>query len=77
MDPRGYVTTVEIRRALHDMYEQDSETNLQKALLRLLSDDLKPVDEKGRWRPSPLVVLLVSLFIALVGIFLYFCVGAK
>ena len=28
---------------------------LQKALLRSLADDLKPVDEKGRWKPSPLL----------------------
>jgi hypothetical protein len=77
MDTRGYVTTAETRQALRKVYQEDGETNLQKAFLDALSDDLKPTDEKGRWRPNTLIVLLAILLIALFGIFLYFSVGAK
>jgi hypothetical protein len=77
MDTRGYVTTAETRQALRKVYQEDGETNLQKAFLDALSDDLKPTDEKGRWRPNTLIVLLAILLIALFGIFLYFSVGAE
>ena len=52
-------------------------SNLQNALLESLSDELKPVDEKGRWKPSPLLVLTVVLLCALVGVFIYFSVGGR
>jgi hypothetical protein len=77
MDAQGHVTAEEIRRALLSMYRGDTESNLQQALLRLLADELKPVDEKGRWKPSPLLVLVALLMCALIGIFLYFTLGAR
>ena len=55
----------------------DPESNLQKALLHSLADGLKPVDEKGRWKPSPLLVLLFLLLFALIGVFLYFSIGVR
>jgi hypothetical protein len=55
----------------------DAESNLQNALLESLSDELRPVDEKGRWKPSPLLVLTVVLLCALLGIFIYFSVGGR
>jgi hypothetical protein len=58
------------------MYRGDPESNLQQALLRLLADDLKPVDEKGRWKPSPLLILVAVLACAVVGVFFYFTLGA-
>ena len=45
--------------------------------LNSLSDELKPVDEKGRWKPSPLLVLTVVLLCALVGVFIYFSIGGR
>ncbi len=66
----------EIRAALRSVYREDPESNLQKALLRVLADDLKPVDEKGRWKPSPLLLLIAVLVCALIGVFLYFTLGA-
>ncbi len=77
MDAQGHVTPEEIRRALLSMYQGDSESNLQQALLRLLSDDLKPLDEQGRWRPSPLLILVAVLVCALIGVFFYFTIGAR
>jgi hypothetical protein len=77
MDQRGYVTSTEMRQALRTVYQQDGETNLHKALLHALADDLRPIDENGRWRPNTLIVLLAVLLIALVGIFLYFSIGSR
>jgi len=77
MDSRGYVTSAEMRQALRKVYRQDGETNIQKALLHALADDIRPIDEKGRWRPNTLIVLVTVLLIALLGIFLYFSIGAR
>lgn len=77
MDPQGYVTFAEMRRALRRIYQEDGETNLHKALLHALADDLRPVDQKGRWRPNTLLVLLAVLLIAFLSIFLYFSIGVR
>jgi hypothetical protein len=76
MDAQGHVTSEEIRKALLAMYCGDTESNLQQALLRFLADELKPVDEKGRWKPSPLLILIAVLASALGGVFFYFTLGA-
>jgi hypothetical protein len=76
MDAQGHVSPEEVRAALIAIYRGDPESNLQKALLRVLADDLKPVDEKGRWKPSPLLLLVALLLCALVGVFFYFTLGA-
>jgi len=75
MDALGYISAEEVRQALRQIYLSDSESNLQNALLESLSDELKPVDEKGRWKPSPLLVLTVVLLCTLIGVFIYFSIG--
>lgn len=77
MDAPGYISPEEARRALRSVYRGDSETNLEKAVLESLSNDLKPIDEKGRRKPSSLLVLLFLLVCALAGSFLYFSLGAR
>ena len=77
MDALGYISAEEVRQALRQIYRSDAESNLQNALLESLSDELRPVDEKGRWKPSPLLVLTFVLLCALVGIFIYFSVGGR
>ena len=72
MDAQGRVTVEEVHKAMLEVYGQDREANLQKALLHALRDDLKPVNDKGRWKANPLLVLVAFLLIAVVGIFLYF-----
>jgi len=72
MDAHGHVSSEEVRIALRSIYRDDPESNLQKALLRSLADDLKPVDERGRWKPSPLLILAAALLCALLGVFFYF-----
>jgi hypothetical protein len=76
MDSRGYVTIAETRKALREVYKQDGEINLQDVMRRALSDDLKPFDEKGRWRPSSLLILAGAIVFALISIFAYFSIGA-
>ena len=77
MDAQGYISPEELRQALRTIYRSDVEANLHSALLQSLSDSLKPVDEKGRWKPSPLLVLLVALLCALIVVFLYFSIGGR
>jgi hypothetical protein len=77
MDSLGYISAEEVRQALRQIYLSDAGSNLQNALLESLSDELKPVDEKGRWKPSPLLVLTIVLLCALVGVFVYFSVGGR
>jgi hypothetical protein len=75
MDAQGNISAEEVRQALRQIYFSDAESNLQNALLESLSDELKPVDEKGRWKPSPLLVLTVVLLCTLIGVFIYFSIG--
>ena len=74
-DIRGNVTAEETRQAMRALYRKDAETNLQTAFARALADDLKPVDENGKWRPSTLLVLGCALLLAFAGVFVYFSIG--
>lgn len=75
MDHSGNITPEETREALRVLYRSDPETNLQKAFLRALSDDLKPVNKRGGWNPRSLLVLLSVFALALAGVFFYFTMG--
>jgi hypothetical protein len=77
MDDLGYISAEEVRQALRKIYLADIESNLQNALRESLSDELRPVDEKGRWKPSPLLVLTVVIVCALAGVFIYFSIGGR
>jgi hypothetical protein len=77
MDAQAYISAEEVRQALRQIYRGDAESNLQNALRESLSDELRPVDEKGRWKPSPLIVLTVVLLCALAGVFIYFSIGGR
>ena len=77
MEAQGYILPDEVRQALRQIYLSDAETNLQSSLLESLSDELKPIDEKGRWKPSPLLILTLVMLCALLGVFVYFSVGGR
>jgi hypothetical protein len=77
LDTQGNISPDEVRQALRQIYLSDEETNLESSLLEFLSDELKPIDEKGRWKPSPLLILALVLMCALVGVFVYFSVGGR
>jgi hypothetical protein len=75
MDAVGYVTQEDVRQALRKLHSEDIETNPEKALRQAFADDLRPVDERGRWKPSSLVILVGVIAGALLGVFLYFSLG--
>jgi hypothetical protein len=75
MDAAGYVTPEEVRLALRKLHSEDGETNPEKALRSALADDLRPVDERGRLKPSSLMILVGVIVSALLGVFLYFSLG--
>jgi hypothetical protein len=75
MDSQGRVTPDETRIAMQQLYRQDGEANLQKALLHALRDDLKPLNAQGRRKANSMLVLGAFLFLAIVGVFLYFSRG--
>ena len=75
LDIRGNVTAEETRQAMRVLCRKDSEINLQTAFARALADDLKPVDENGKWRPSSLLVLGCAFLLAFAGVFVYFSIG--
>lgn len=75
MNTHGYISVEDAREALLQVYRNDSESNLQTALLESLSDELKPIGARGRRRPNPTLVLSFLLLCALVGVFVYFSVG--
>ncbi len=77
MDTQGYISPQEVRQALRQIYLSAAETNLQSSLLESFSDELKPIDEKGHWKPSPLLILTLVLLCALLGVFVYFSVGGR
>lgn len=77
MAGQSYISPQEVRQALRSVYRNDVESDLQKALISSLSDGIKPVDDKGRWKPSPVLILLAALAFALAGVFLYFSVGGQ
>ena len=77
MDAQGYISPDEVRRALRQINLNDVETNLQSSLFESLSDELKPINEKGRWKPSPLLILTIVLLCALLGVFVYFTTGGR
>lgn len=75
MDAASYITPEEVRLALRKLHSGDAETNPELALRAALADDLKPIDARGRWKPSSLVILVGVIACALLGIFLYFSLG--
>ena len=75
MDAAGYITPEEVRLALRKLHSEDTETNPEKALRSALANDLKPVDARGHWKPSSLVILAGFFVLALLGVFLYFSLG--
>jgi hypothetical protein len=77
MDAQRYISAEEVHSALRQIYRSDAECNLQNAIRESLANELRPADEKGRWRPSPLLVLVLILLCALLGVFVYFSAGAR
>ena len=72
-----YLSAEEVRQALRRIYHGDTESNLPTALIEAFSDELRPLDQKGGRKLSPLLVLSFFLLCALVGVFVFFSVGGR
>lgn len=72
-----FLTTEDAREILRRAYRSDSEINLKAILLRGASDPIKPVSEKGRMRPSMLLVVGSVMLFLLVASFVYFSFGGQ
>ena len=77
MAGQDYISAERVREALQLLYRSDTESNLEKALLESLSDGVKPIDDKGRWKPSSILLLIAVIVFALAGVFLYFSIGGR
>jgi len=77
MASQGYISVEQVRTALQSLYRGDTESSVEKTLLESLSDGLKPVDDKGRWKPSPILILIAGLVFAVASVFLYFSIGGR
>lgn len=76
MASQDYISEEQVRAALQSLYRGDPESNLEKAFLELLSDGVKAIDDKARWKPSPTLLLTALLVFALAGVF-YFSIGGR
>ena len=77
MDTQGYLSIKEVREALRRIYRSDQESDLSSALLELFSDELRPIDQKGRRRLSSLLMISIALLCAFVLVFLFFSAGVR
>lgn len=75
MSAQNSISVEQVRWALRRLYRDDPESTLQATLVRVLSDPLRPVDEKGRRKLNPLLTILFISACALMGVFLYFSLG--
>lgn len=62
---------------LRRTYRSDGEINLTEVVRRIASDPIKPVSEKGRMRPSMLVVVGSIMLLLIVAGFFYFSFGGQ
>jgi hypothetical protein len=75
MNTRSYVTTSEARAALRAIYRADPEIDIMIAFMRTFQDDLTPIDAKGNWRPSRLLLLIGTILCVATAVFIYFSLG--
>ena len=74
MPAQNSISVEQMRGALRRLYRNDPESNLLATIARVLSDPLRPVDEKGGWKQNPLLTVLFLLACALMGVFFYFSI---
>jgi hypothetical protein len=77
MQTRGYVTEAQTRQAFREICRQDPEVNSRAALLRVFEDELRPLDTRGRWRPSRLLILIAGILAGTIIVFTLFTFGAR
>jgi hypothetical protein len=68
----GTIGVDNTREELRKLYSRDPEKSLLKNAVRCLADPIKPLDEKGRFRPHPLLVWLLAFGLVAGSVFIYF-----
>lgn len=71
---QSYVRLADTRRALRLLYREDPESSVKRTLLRLFEDELTPIDTRGRWRPSKLLIILAGAGLTVASVFAYFSI---
>jgi hypothetical protein len=62
----------EMHDRLHEFHLRDSKERIGDVLRMWVADPLKPRDERGRLRVSPILLLLAIVFALIFGTFLFF-----
>ena len=62
----------EMPQLLKERFAQDSEAQILPRFTRWVADPLKPLNEAGYFRPSPVVLAVLVVGLIAVGAFLYF-----
>jgi hypothetical protein len=57
---------------LRERFTQESEAQILSRLTSWFADPLKPINEAGYFRPSPIALMMVVVGLIAVGTFLYF-----
>ena len=60
------------REELRKLYVSDPEKSLVRTIVRGLADPVKPQNDKGRFRPHPVMVWLLAATLVAATAFLYF-----
>lgn len=61
-----------MRARLREFHEQDTESDFLAAAKRRLADPIRPEDAHGRFRPHPLLILLLTFAVIALGTFFFF-----
>ena len=77
MLPARPTETEEMLLRLQDRFAQDPEARILPGFRRWIADPLKPQDEKGRFRPHPIALLMAVTGLIAIGTFMYFAGGAQ
>lgn len=72
MSPVQQIDLSEMRQRLLEFYAQDPESDWVAKVKQRLADSVRPQNEKGRFRPHSLLVLLGTIALIATGAFLYF-----
>ena len=62
----------EMLQLVKERFAQDSDAQILSRFTRWLADPLKPVNEAGYFRPSPVLLAVLVVGLIAVGAFLYF-----
>ena len=60
---------------LSNLLREHPEESISGNLLKAVQDPLKPLTENGRMRINPLLLILTTIMLFVIGVFLFFSFG--